>query len=143
MSRFIKSLTHAFDGFTHLFKTQRNFRIQLIIGFIVLFFAILYQLDDSDLLWIIFSVFIVWILEGVNTLIEELSDLLEPRFNTKVKVIKDVAASVVLFGASMTIFIGLNVFGRAIFGFSSIYTFPFGIIIVVLVFLISRGGVER
>lgn len=143
MKGFLKSLTHAFDGLTHLFKTQRNFRIQLIIGFVALFFAIIYQLDNSDLLWIIFSVFIVWILEGVNTLIEELSDLLEPRFSTKVKVIKDVAASVVLLGASMTVFIGLNVFGRAIFGVPSIYTFPFGIIIVVSLFLIGRGGVKK
>lgn len=140
MIRFLKSLHYATNGIIYMIKTQRNFRIQLIVAAVVFTASFFVELSTQEFLWIATSVFLVFILEGVNTFIEAIVDILSPDYNSKVKVVKDVAAGTVLFGSMLTVMIGCIVFGRAIFDLTLMQTVPFGIIVIVIFFLLGLFG---
>lgn len=140
MIRFLKSLRYATNGIKYMFETQRNFRIQLIVAAVVFTASFFAGLSTQEFLWIATSVFLVFILEGVNTFIEAIVDILSPDYNSKVKVVKDVAAGTVLFGSMLTVIIGCIIFGRAIFNLSLVQTVPFGIIVIVIFFLLGLFG---
>jgi len=144
MRKFHQSLSFAIKGIILLFKTERNFRIQCIIGLLIILFSIIIQMEISSLLWIIMSVMLVIILEGVNTVIERLMDLLERKVNHNVEIIKDIAAGIVLLGSFTAIMIGCIVFGYELFRLTPLLTVPFGIIFSVLfVFFGWLGGAKH
>ncbi|MFW6119731.1 MAG: diacylglycerol kinase family protein [Petrotogales bacterium] len=144
MRKFHQSLSFATKGIVLLFKTERNFRIQCIIGVSIILFSIVIQMEITSLLWIIMSVMLVIILEGVNTVVEKLMDLLERKINHEVKIVKDIAAGIVLLGSFTSIMIGCIVFGYELFGLIPIFTVPFGIIFsALLVFFGWLGGAKR
>lgn len=144
MRKFHQSLSFATKGIKLLFKTERNFRIQCIIGILIILFSVIIQMEVTSLLWIILSVMLVIILEGVNTVVERLMDLLERKVNHDVKIVKDIASGIVLLGSFTAIMIGCIVFGYELFGLMPIFTVPFGIIFSALfVFFGWLGGAKR
>lgn len=142
MRKFFKSLHHAANGLCYLLK-ERNFRIQLVFGAAVLSIGILIGLERQDFLWLLFCTFMVVILEAVNTVIEKIADILHPYYDERVKVLKDVAASIVLMGSAMSVLIGLSILIKEIFDLHFAVGILFGIIIVVFFFsfgLFRVGG---
>ncbi|HBE01287.1 MAG: hypothetical protein A2096_07660 [Spirochaetes bacterium GWF1_41_5] len=106
MLKFIYSLKCAFNGILYVFKTQRNFRIHLIVLVAVL---ILCRYLEVSLLKtsIIFIVAIaVIILELINTANEDIVNYISPEYNEKAGVIKDVMAGAVLIAAIGSVIIG-------------------------------------
>ena len=108
--KFTVSLSHAFNGFIYLFKTQNNFRIHLLIPFLVVTLGILLKIKHVEWLIILLVIGLVWIVEAINTVFERLFDLLDETYNPIVKVGKDVAAATVLFSALISIIVGLVIF---------------------------------
>ena len=98
MKKFVKSLGYAVRGLGHMAKTQRNFRIQMIIAAVTLFLSLFARLNVPEFLWILVCIFMVFILESVNTFVETIVDILSPDYNRKAKIVKDVAAGTVLLG---------------------------------------------
>jgi Na+(H+)/acetate symporter ActP len=85
----------------------------------------------------------VVILEAVNTVVEKIADILHPYYDERVKVLKDVAASIVLMGSAMSVLIGLSILIKEIFDLHFAVGILFGIIIVVFFFsfgLFRVGG---
>lgn len=115
MNNFIKGFVFAFSGLFLLIKTERNFQIHLIIFSIVLFFG--YYFDITSLEWIIILIVsgLVFSLEAVNTAIEKLSDVVEPKLNEKIKIIKDVAAAAVLVASIFAAITGIIIFWKYTF----------------------------
>jgi diacylglycerol kinase len=110
LPRFFRSVRHATHGLVHAFRTENNFRIHVIVGFIVLIAAWLWHIPATQVIVIILVIMAMLILELVNTIVERFADLLEPRIHPYVHVIKDLMASAVIVAAIGAIMIGVIIF---------------------------------
>mgnify|MGYP003393042452 CR=1 FL=1 len=108
--KIINSFGNAISGLRTVLVEERNFKIELFIGVIVLIFA--YYFDFSTVEWILCIVAIVLVLmsEIVNTAIEDLSTKVEPNHDPVIGRIKDMTAGLVLVSSIGALFIGLMVF---------------------------------
>ena len=106
-----RSFYFAFAGLFYLFRTQRNARIELVIGLIVC--ALAWWLKVSRVEWamLVEMIAMVLILEGLNTALEAAVDLASPEFHALAKVAKDVTAGTVLIAAIASIAVGLLILG--------------------------------
>ena len=106
-----RSFHFAFAGLFFLFGTQRNARIELVIGLLAC--ALGWWLRISRVEWAILVVMIaiVLILEGLNTALEAAVDLASPAIHPLAKAAKDVTAGMVLVAAVASIIVGLLILG--------------------------------
>ena len=100
--RYIKLLLkfrYAFRGISFVWKTQKSFRIQCIIGIIA-----------NLILWhpsvIIVTIFILS-LEIINTVIERICNFINPKYNKAIEIIKDISAGSVFLACFGAIIYGL------------------------------------
>ena len=102
-----RSFYFAFAGVKHLFRTQRNARIEMVIALIVC--ALAWWLRISRVEWAIFVVMfaLVLMLEGLNTALESVVDLASPDIHPLAKTAKDLAAGMVLIAAIASIVVGI------------------------------------
>ena len=108
---FLKSLTHAWDGVVFTVRTQRNARIHVVMGCVVLGLATWLQLDRLSLAVLVLTIGAVLAAETINTTVEALVDLLSPEFHDRAKIAKDVAAGAVLIVSLAAIVIGVLLLG--------------------------------
>ena len=110
----VQSLNDAVEGIIYVIKNERNMRVHFLLGFLVLVAAILAGVSRIEwiILWTIIS--LVWVMEMINTVIEEMVDLVEPFFHPNVRLIKDVSAGFVLVAAINAIIVGAFIFSKYI-----------------------------
>ncbi len=138
---FIESLNDAVEGFVHVVKHERNMRIHFLIGFLVLVAALI--VGVSRLEWIILccAVSFVLVAEMVNSVVEEIVDIVHEEFHPAARLIKDMSAGVVLLSVLNAIVVGVLVFSKywsrplAIFAFRIRFT-PWHIMLVSLLAVI-------
>jgi len=106
-----KSFKYAFSGLGYCFKTQKNMLIHAIIGILVLVSALVLNISSTELLFLLTAVFLVIILETINTALEKSVDVATREFSPLAHVAKDVAAGAVLLGALFAVLVGLIVLG--------------------------------
>jgi diacylglycerol kinase len=109
--RIIRSFYYAFLGIGHLFRTQRNARIELAIGIIACGLAFWLKVTRAEWGVLILTIACVLILEGLNTAMEAVVDLASPQIHPLAKTAKDVAAGMVLIAAIASIGVGLIILG--------------------------------
>jgi diacylglycerol kinase (ATP) len=94
------SFKYAGQGVSYAFRTQRNFRIHLIIGAIALSLSLYFQLSAIACSIISLTIALVLVLELLNTALEAVVDLTVGReFHQLAKIAKDCAAGAVLIAA--------------------------------------------
>ena len=93
---FKDSAIYATRGLFGAISTERNIKIQLVIGAIIIFTTILLNVSKIYLITIIVVGFLVIILEMFNRGFEKLIDLVSPEYNKEAGKIKDAMAGVVL-----------------------------------------------
>ena len=105
------SFRYAFNGIKYTFKNSRNFKIQIIFAFFSLMLGSILNLDKSDYLILLVTIFPVLILEILNTSIESLVDLVvKKNFSNLAKISKDCSAGAVLLASINSVIIGLCLF---------------------------------
>lgn len=114
VKKFLHSFYYAFQGIKSAFD-ERNFKIQFIIGIIVIVFGYFLNLSHTEWLIIIICSFLVLSLEMINTAIEKLSDSVTKEINPLIKEAKDIAAGAVLLFSIASAIIGLVIFIPKIF----------------------------
>ena len=109
-SSFIYSLKHAVSGLRTIIKTEKNFRIHLLIALLVIIAAWYRGLSEN--LWVVLLLIIALImaLEIFNSAIERLVDMLAPKTHNFAKEIKDLLAAMVLLVSIFAVVIGLIIF---------------------------------
>jgi len=107
----VRSFYFAFAGLAHLFRTQRNARIHLVIGAAAAGLAAWLQISRGEWAVLVLTIAAVIILEGLNTAIEAAVDLASPNPHPLAKIAKDVAAAMVLVAAIASIAVGLIILG--------------------------------
>lgn len=109
-SGIVSSFSHAIDGLVTATKKEPNFQIHLVISTLVILTAFYFRVSKFEWMMLLFSIFFVLILELLNTMLEALVDLVQPKYHVKAKVAKDVSAAGVLMGAIVTSIIATIIF---------------------------------
>ena len=105
------SFRYAFSGIKYTFQNARNFKIQVFFALFSLIIGSILQLDKSDFLILLVTIFLVLILEILNTSIESLVDLVvKKNFSNLAKIVKDCSAGAVLIASINSVIIGLCLF---------------------------------
>jgi diacylglycerol kinase len=110
VKRFIESLGHALAGLGLVFKSERNFRIQVVVAVLAVAAGIYLGLNTTEWVMIIISIGSVICAELFNTALERLSDeVADGRQRPLIKKAKDLSAGSVLLAALTALVIGLLV----------------------------------
>ncbi len=108
----LRSFGYAFAGIGYILRTQRNARIELVIGALAVALGLWLGIDTTEWAVLALTIALVLILESVNTSIELAVTLASPQVHPAAKAAKDVAAACVLIGALASLAVGVLVLGR-------------------------------
>ncbi len=100
----------AIEGVLMVVRTQRNMWIHLFFMSIAIMMGVVLQISRTEWSWVILSIFLVIILEMVNTAIEQIVDLVTQEYRLHAKHAKDVAAGAVLMAALFSLWVAYFVF---------------------------------
>ena len=106
----IKSTNHAWRGIGILFKTTHNFWVQIFFALCATYLGIIFCITDTEWMFIIFSIGLVFISETLNTAFEIDIDLTSPEYHPYARDTKDVAAAAVLMSTILAIVLGAIIF---------------------------------
>ena len=110
-SNLLISFKYAFNGISYVFKTSRNFKIQLIFAVTSLMIGFLLQISKSNYVILIATIMSVLILEIFNTSIESIVDLVvKKEFSSLAKISKDTSAGAVLLASINSVIIAVYIF---------------------------------
>jgi diacylglycerol kinase len=116
MKHFLRGFGYAFEGIAHTARTQRNFRIHLVISALVIVASVYFRLAPVEWAVIAVTIGLVLGMELVNTMAEMAVDLLTQRYHPLAKIAKDVGAGAVLVTAAAAVAVGIAIFGPRLFG---------------------------
>ena len=115
---FITSVEFAFTGIQTVFKEERNMRKHVFLGILAIIAGFIFRLNQMEWLWLLLSVFLVWIVEFVNTVFENVVDMFTDfHFHPIGKKIKDMAAGAVLMTAFFALIVAAIIFIPKILAF--------------------------
>ena len=106
----LKSFTYAFNGLKVLFLEEHNSWIHLFATVCVIIAGVLLKLALLEWVAVAFAVGLVFSGEIFNSAVEDLSDVVCPERDERIKKVKDLAAAAVLVNAITAAAIGLLVF---------------------------------
>jgi len=98
-SSLLQSFNFAFQGVVAAVRHQRNMRIHLLLGFVVLIGSVFLNLSRLQLAIVFVAVAFVFITEMINSAIETVVDMITDEFDPRAKHAKDLAAGAVLVAA--------------------------------------------
>lgn len=110
-----KSFCYTFKGLFWLLKNERNFQIHclgLLFNLILIFY---FKLQTWEIIAVLSITFGVMIAEALNTCIEQICDFIEPNFDKRIGVIKDIAGAAVLIASILAVVVGILVYGKYLF----------------------------
>lgn len=112
---FYKSLLNSIQGVVWMLKSERNFQLE-ILGLIVnLFLIVFLKLNATDTALILIVSFSVLSLEILNTAAEKICDIIQPEFDERIKIIKDISAGAVVLMTFAAICTGILVYWKYLF----------------------------
>ena len=98
-----------------MLKSERNFQLEVLALIVNLFLMVYFQLNSTDAALILLVCFLVLIAETINTAIEKICDFVEPNFNKKIGLIKDISAGAVILATLLSIIVGVLVYSKYFF----------------------------
>ncbi|MDA3973085.1 diacylglycerol kinase family protein [Enterococcus thailandicus] len=108
---FMTSVEFAIQGVKTVFDEERNMKTHVVFGIFALIAGVIFQLSQSEWLWLFLAIFLVWIVEILNTVFENVVDMFTDfHFHPIGKKIKDMAAGAVLLTACFAVIVGLILF---------------------------------
>ena len=105
----------SIKGIFWMLKSERNFQLEVFALIINLFLIVYFKLNSTDIALILVVCFLVLIAETINTAIEKICDFVEPNFNKKIGLIKDIAAGSVILATLLSIIVGVLVYSKYFF----------------------------
>ncbi|HPJ01072.1 MAG TPA: diacylglycerol kinase family protein, partial [Enterococcus sp.] len=90
---FINSVEFALTGIKTVYKDERNMRSHTVVAICVILLGFIFRLSQQEWLWVLLSIFLVIIMEIINTAFENVVDMVTNKhFHPLGKKIKDMAA---------------------------------------------------
>jgi diacylglycerol kinase len=110
MKKFLTSFGWARHGFSAVWKEERNFRIESVIAALVIIAAFVREFTPVQWLFLIIAIALVLLAEIINTVVEDICDIVEPNKSPAIGKIKDMMAAYVLGSSIVAAIIGLFIF---------------------------------
>lgn len=108
--RLLKKFYRAGVGLYEVFWSELSIKIEVVIGLAALGAAYYWSLPKLEFLIVLGVVFMVIILEALNTILEAVIDLAEPRYHEIVRRLKDALAALVFLSVLLAGITGLVIF---------------------------------
>ncbi len=108
--RIWRKFRRAGVGLYEVFWAELSIKIEIIIGLAVVGAGYYFRLPKVEFLLALGLVFMVIILEALNTILEAVIDLVEPRYHETVRRLKDALAALVLLAVAFSGLVGLIIF---------------------------------
>lgn len=124
LKKLLTSFRHAFHGLGYLLQYEQNFKIHIFFGILALILGLILKIDYYEFLFILVIIAFVAMAEIVNTVLENILDIMHPDYHHKIKIIKDATAGVVLFASAVSVIVGLIIFGPKIISLINNFQFP-------------------
>jgi diacylglycerol kinase (ATP) len=112
---FTKSLKIAIGGMAYLFLYHRNMRIIFLLGICAFLLGVFFKLKGIELTVLCITITLVFMAEIFNTAIEMMIDMFTDKFHVKIKLVKDIAAGVVLLASLNALAVGYALFAKRLF----------------------------
>jgi diacylglycerol kinase (ATP) len=110
MIRFINSLKFAFNGIRELLLRHRNAQIEFFFALLAILFGLFLRISAMEWIALVLCICAVLALEGLNSALEQVVDLVSPDHHPLAGKAKDLAAGAVLLAA-----VGAAVVGAILF----------------------------
>ena len=93
----IKGLIIAISGMFFLLKNEDSIKVQSLFFLLFIFLGYYFEITKNE--WIIHIILIGFILtaEALNTVAEKICDFINPKYDDRIKLIKDISAGAVSF----------------------------------------------
>jgi len=107
---FLESFNYATRGITYAWRTEQNFRAEVVIAVLVVLMVLIFPLRPIE--QVLVGLLIVWVLtlELINTVLERMADIVKPKAHPYIKITKDLMAGAVLISAAGAAVIGIIIF---------------------------------
>ena len=106
----LESIQNALRGIYHILTNHRNARLIFLSAIFAMVCGFYLGISKLEIFVLSVAIMVVFLAEVINTLIEDLSNLITEEFHPKIKLIKDVAAGVVLVAVLFAGILGFFVF---------------------------------
>jgi len=110
IQRLFQSFIYAFRGLVKTFREEQNLRIQTAAAVAVVVAAWYFGVSRIEWCVLTLAIGMVALTEIVNTVLELVTDVLKPRINGYVKIIKDVMAAAVMMSSIAAAIVGIIIF---------------------------------
>lgn len=100
----------AFEGIVIALKEEKNLQYDACIALIVVICGCFFKVTLQEWCFLIFAISQVLIAEMVNTLVENIVDVLFPMYHSTAKKIKDMSCGMVLIACIFSAILGLMIF---------------------------------
>lgn len=115
VSGFRKSVRVAIKGIVYLFLYHRNMRLIFMSGILAFILGLIFNLKAVELVALCVTITLVFIAEIFNTAIELMMDAITEKYHTKIRLVKDIAAAVVILAILNSLAVGYILFIRKLF----------------------------
>jgi len=110
MKKRAKSFIYAFNGIRLLFLEEHNSRIHAVAAICAIIAGILLKILIIEWIALTFTIGFVFVVETINSSIENTADLISLEKSNKIKRIKDLSAAAVLISSLSALVIGGLIF---------------------------------
>lgn len=107
---FFTALRHALDGVIKAFKTERNLRIDYVIGLFVLICSLFFDFTKTEFACLCLTIGFVIFAEMINSTVEYIVDLITDKYDDRAKAAKDIAAGGVLIASVVAVIVAFFLF---------------------------------
>lgn len=107
---FVTAMGHALDGVIRAFKTERNLRIDYIIGIFVLIGSLFFNFTKTEFACLCLTIGFVIFAEMINSTVEYIVDLITDKYDDRAKAAKDIAAGGVLISTGVAVVVAYFLF---------------------------------
>lgn len=111
----IKGVGFALRGALILIRTEASIQAQLFIALVMTAAGFYCEISISEWIFQLLAIALVLGTEGLNTAVEKLADYVQPQFDTKIGLIKDISAGAVMLVSIAAVIIGLLIYLPKVF----------------------------
>lgn len=115
ISNRIKSVGYALKGLFILLRTEASIKIQFVIGLVVTAAGFYFEISNTEWILQLMCIGMVMGIEGLNTAIEKLADFVQPNFDKRIGLIKDISAGAVMAVSVVAAIVGCIIYWPKIF----------------------------
>jgi len=112
ISGFLKSVQIACKGIIYLFIFHRNMRLIFILGLLAFLMGLFFDLKGIELVTLCITITLVFMAEIFNTAIELMLNSLTEEYHVKIRLVKDIAAGIVVITCLNALAVGYILFLR-------------------------------